>query len=193
MPKNSPLRLLILVLALVFLAVLASVFWHSSSPKIHTAPTVALPLPTPPGKPAIYIPARATLPGQPAVKAVKIAAPVNPGERSHIADNLNSNSQNAIVDLAIVANLFDEYRLAYGAFPVGEDNAQILNAISGNNPKKLVFIARNHPALNSSGALLDRWGTPYFFHFQSSQEVEIRSAGPDRDFYTADDLVREMR
>jgi len=37
--------------------------------------------------------------------------------------------------------------------------------------------------------LVDAWGTPYFFHQLAAMEMEIRSAGPDKVMWTADDLV----
>jgi hypothetical protein len=39
--------------------------------------------------------------------------------------------------------------------------------------------------------LIDRWGTPYFFHALSGEHMEIHSAGPDRQFHSADDLRGE--
>ena len=43
--------------------------------------------------------------------------------------------------------------------------------------------------VNARGELVDNWDTPYFFHQLSRTEMEIRSAGPDRRMWTADDLV----
>ncbi|HLH53589.1 MAG TPA: hypothetical protein VKY92_08235 [Verrucomicrobiae bacterium] len=43
--------------------------------------------------------------------------------------------------------------------------------------------------IDSSGNLIDPWGTPYFFHQLSGMEMEIHSAGPDKIMWTQDDLV----
>jgi hypothetical protein len=43
--------------------------------------------------------------------------------------------------------------------------------------------------LNAEGELVDRWGTPYFFHQLSKTSMEIRSAGPSRQMGTTDDLI----
>jgi hypothetical protein len=51
-----------------------------------------------------------------------------------------------------------------------------------------VLIPRGHPAINPDGELCDRWGTPYFFHSESRRRTTIRSAGPDRQMWTADDV-----
>jgi hypothetical protein len=37
--------------------------------------------------------------------------------------------------------------------------------------------------------LLDRWEMPVFFHKESSRRTSLRSAGPDRKMWTADDIV----
>jgi hypothetical protein len=43
--------------------------------------------------------------------------------------------------------------------------------------------------VNGNGEMLDGYGTPFFFHQISGQEMEIRSAGPDRVMWTFDDTV----
>ncbi len=43
--------------------------------------------------------------------------------------------------------------------------------------------------INAGGELVYSWGTPFFFHQLSATQMEIRSAGPDRVMWTADDLV----
>ena len=84
---------------------------------------------------------------------------------------------------------FQLYRERFGSMPSGEDNAQFLNALRGRNPAALGIFPLAHPRLDSTGQLLDRWGTPYFFHALSRDHIQIRSAGPDRSFYTEDDVV----
>jgi hypothetical protein len=39
--------------------------------------------------------------------------------------------------------------------------------------------------------LLDRWGTPYYFHPIARNVLGLRSAGPDGKLWTADDVVLE--
>ena len=75
-----------------------------------------------------------------------------------------------------------------GGNPVGS-NAEIMAALMGGNPKGAMFAPTEGQSLNSSGELVDRWGTPYFFHQLSATEMEVRSAGPDRRMWTADDIV----
>jgi len=91
-------------------------------------------------------------------------------------------------DLETLALVFDSWQSNFPrqGNPVGE-NADITAALSGDNPLGLVLIPPNHPAINSAGELCDRWGTPFRFHQVSGQIMEVRSAGPDRTFATADD------
>lgn len=81
------------------------------------------------------------------------------------------------------------YGATFGENPVG-NNAEITKALMGANPKQAVFLKSDDGnRVNGAGELVDKWGTPYFFHQLSATEMEIRSAGPDRQMYTADDLV----
>ncbi len=89
----------------------------------------------------------------------------------------------------VVLAIFQAYREAFGSYPTGEDNAQFMIALRGGNPGKREIFPRENPRLNGEGELLDGYGTPYFFHQISSQEIQVRSAGEDREFYTPDDVV----
>jgi hypothetical protein len=77
----------------------------------------------------------------------------------------------------------------FGGNPVGT-NPEITKALNGENPKEVRFIGEDSGlCINARGELVDYWGTPFFFHQLSASEMEIRSAGPDRVMWTADDLV----
>lgn len=69
------------------------------------------------------------------------------------------------------------------------ENAEITAALAGKNPLQLALIPKNHPAINAEGQLCDRWGTPFRFHQISGDRMELRSAGPDKQFGTADDAL----
>jgi hypothetical protein len=81
------------------------------------------------------------------------------------------------------------YRMEFGTFPSGQENHDIMNALTGNNPGKLPIFPRKHPRIDSSGNLLDAWGNPFIFHPVSSQFLEVRSKGPDGEIFTQDDIV----
>ena len=93
-------------------------------------------------------------------------------------------------DLRAVASVLDTFRLlAKGdALPLGS-NEEISAALRGETRAKLALLPRDHLAFDKTGKLVDRWGTPLFFHAQSAKEIEIRSAGPDREMDTADDII----
>ena len=128
----------------------------------------------PPEKPVTRLPA----PEPPSVTTLPVA---------ESASALNSPGQSAEDDLAHLDLLFSQYRQTFGGNPVGE-NDEITAALLGGNPKRLAWLPPSGRFLDSSGHLIDRWGTPYFFHAISGNRMEIVSAGPDRKLHTPDDL-----
>jgi len=117
-----------------------------------------------------------TPPGPPVVPAGKPA----PLEYTNLAPDLVlDNVRHAIRD----------YRSMFGGDPVGV-NSEITAQLNGNNPKQATFIQpESGMRLDDRGELVDPWGTPYFFHQLSGTDMEIRSAGPDKRMWTADDLI----
>ncbi|WP_193210837.1 hypothetical protein [Luteolibacter marinus] len=69
------------------------------------------------------------------------------------------------------------------------DNADFTRFLQGENPHRVAWIVPGHPAVSSQGELLDRWEQPLFFHRESSRRTALRSAGPDREMWTGDDIV----
>jgi hypothetical protein len=81
------------------------------------------------------------------------------------------------------------YGSTFSGNPVGT-NPEITAALNGENPKQIKFIDPEAGLrINGEGELVDPWGTPFFFHQLSATDMEIRSAGPDKIMWTADDLV----
>lgn len=81
------------------------------------------------------------------------------------------------------------YGSTFGGNPVGT-NPEITAALNGQNPKQIKFIdSEAGLRVNGKGELVDSWGTPFFFHQLSATDMEVRSAGPDKVMWTADDLV----
>ena len=92
-----------------------------------------------------------------------------------------------VLDNARVA--MKNYGTRFGENPVGT-NPEITEALLGKNPKGVNFItAESGLRVNEQGEMVDAYGTPFFFHQLSGQEMEIRSAGQDRKMWTFDDLV----
>ena len=60
----------------------------------------------------------------------------------------------------------------------------------GQNAAHERFLPDSSVALNTQGQLIDRWGTPLFFHALGGKRHELRSAGPDGKLWTDDDIHR---
>lgn len=73
-------------------------------------------------------------------------------------------------------------------FPIG-GNEDFSAALRGENPNREVFVRASHPVFSREGLLIDRWGSPLIVHPEAWRELELRSAGPDRIPYSADDLI----
>lgn len=123
------------------------------------------------------------------------APPMATGEPAYspLADALHAERFDAAHDVAVLRDLIGQFttslRLAERP-PLG-DNADIAAALTGRNRRRIVFIPTMHPALRG-GLLVDRLGTPYHFHARSADAIDVRSAGPDRTLFTADDLVSRL-
>ena len=95
-------------------------------------------------------------------------------------------------DLTLMSHLVENSLLlaksaANRPLSANEDWADFLR---GKNSARERFLPDEHPALNAKGQLIDRWGTPLFFHAVGGSRYEIRSAGPDRKLWTDDDIHR---
>lgn len=97
---------------------------------------------------------------------------------------------------ADVDNFFaglQQYKENVGQYPTGS-NSEIIKALQGANPKKLIILVSRKAELNDKGEILDPWGTPLRIYF-SDAAVLVRSAGPNRRFddstvIEADDYFR---
>ncbi len=93
-----------------------------------------------------------------------------------------------LAELENVRIMLRDYRTRMGDNPVGS-NAEIMQAVMGRNPAAARLGPPPGQSLNAAGELLDPWGTPWFFHQLSAQQMEVRSAGPDKILWSADDLA----
>jgi hypothetical protein len=130
--------------------------------------------------------ATSTLPGPvPApTKHLALAAAAQPPVGPEVGPGLTP-----ITVMENIRSVFRQYNQRFGGNPVG-NNSEITAALNGANSRQVVFInPEDGMRINERGQLVDNWGTPFFFHQISGTEMEIRSAGPDRKMWTADDLV----
>lgn len=98
------------------------------------------------------------------------------------------NHPQASGQIARLSQVLREHLARYNEFPTG-NNAEITRALMGKNPEAIKFIVPEELPVNAAGQLVDFWQTPYFFHQLAGQKIEVRSAGPDREMWTADDLT----
>ena len=103
------------------------------------------------------------------------------------ADQLNEQDSPPQRDLEIIAEFIQTYGKALGGNPIG-DNSDITAALTGSEGHKGRVFPPNHRSIRN-GQLIDRWGVPYWFHPNSGNQMEIRSAGPDKQLFTPDDIV----
>ena len=176
------------VVALAAAAILAGLLQRvpdRPGPPVAPAPEVAQPL-------AAVAPPQVT--ADPPVASPATPASATPHPRlagSPLARELNAPTSDATRDVAALHGMLRQYlrqlRQRPG-HPIGND-ADLARVLTGQNPMKLVVLPPTHPALSPDGRLRDRWGTPYFIHPRGSGAFEIRSAGPDRKLFTADDAI----
>jgi len=122
---------------------------------------------------------------QPVARRQTVILPV-----AETAASLNSRETTPEDDIATLDFLISSFRKHEGGNPVGE-NDEITAALLGNNPKSLGYLRKDSAYIDPEGRLIDRWGTPYFFHALSGERMEILSAGPDLKHHNADDLRSE--
>lgn len=134
--------------------------------------------PMKPVKPAMVAPAE-HLPRKPIVMADVVT----------IADRLNEADASVEDDLQIVGELLQAYTRFIGTGPEGGLNEEIVACLRGKNPKRITLIGPDNAKLNEAGELLDRFGTPYYFHPISADDIEVRSAGPDQKLWSNDDVL----
>lgn len=120
-----------------------------------------------------------------------VRVPVEPADPLAVA--FGSEPTKRLVESEVLLEILETYRSHLGSFPTGEDNAAIMKKLKGDNSRRLRVFPKEHRRYNSKGELEDGWGKPFFFHVIGSDHVQVRSAGPDGEMYTGDDLVVSNR
>ena len=179
--------------ALAFLAVLvctvAALFWSNSRqiPIVTESPTVVHARPLVP---------ETTEPPAPSATLANLTLPASSQSSETIGATILRDyadpRQPAEHDLTLMAELIDNFTLLIKTAadrPLGE-NEDWAKALRGVNPAQERFLPENSRALSAQHQLVDRWGTPLFFHAVGRCRYQIRSAGPDRKLWTDDDIQR---
>ncbi|MES2598130.1 MAG: hypothetical protein V4662_22540 [Verrucomicrobiota bacterium] len=111
-------------------------------------------------------------------------------ELVEISRQLNAPDSTIEHDFEVLELLLDAFRQTNGgAPPISGENVEVVAQLRGQNAAKVAYMAPDHPAIDDGGRLLDRWGTPFFFHPLRRDLWQIRSAGKDHELFTSDDAV----
>ena len=89
-------------------------------------------------------------------------------------------------ELEILQELISLHQRGVGNGTFG-DNGDVTRSLVGDSEKG-AWLPRQSPRIRD-GQLLDRWGSPYWFHPNSGNQIEIRSAGPDKNLFSPDDII----
>lgn len=94
-----------------------------------------------------------------------------------------------------IATGIASFKVEFHAYPTG-DNPTLVKTLSGNNieqnRRNIRFISLKPEQLDSSGRVIDTWGTPLKITSDESGFATMRSAGQDKTFGIEDDLVIEQ-
>lgn len=174
-PFSRPVAMSLAVLVLLGLAVL---LWMSEELPETVTKSAATRAPSP----------AAASPVSSSDVAPSIATPF--GQR--ILESYGAPSRAPEEDLHDIARMLGNFALLVkgdNPLPLGA-NEEIAAALRGKNKAALRALPDAYRAFNAKGQLIDRWGTPLYFHAESRDRLDVRSAGPDRQMWTADDLHR---
>lgn len=177
--RRSSFYILAIVLVLMLLL---GFYWAQTSDRFK-APAAAL-------KPSVVVPKGVPQPSAALPSASTLAASKVDPYHQQMADQLNAPDSTPQRDTEIIREFLNLYGKAYhSGNPVGL-NEDITAALTGTaNPQAMgQLFPRSSPAIRN-GQLVDRWGTPYWFHPESATKMEIRSAGPDKEMFTPDDII----
>ena len=71
------------------------------------------------------------------------------------------------------------YRDEYGELPAGA-GLDIIKALRGNNPRRIVFIDFRDKQFDAAGRLLDPWGSPYRIDVSDPDHPRVYSPGKNK-------------
>ena len=87
-----------------------------------------------------------------------------------------------------LADAIAQYDVVFHKYPAN-DNSTLTRNLTGDNPKQLTLLNLMESSTNKDGQMIDVWGTPYQFTFNSTNSFAIRSAGENHMFGDTDDVV----
>ncbi|MEO7932769.1 MAG: hypothetical protein ABIT76_06395 [Chthoniobacterales bacterium] len=175
-------------LLLVFAALVLAIFLFLTSQKaqLNKSPSKETAL-TSKSSPILSTSQDSLATAKPETKKVPVVAAT---QTSSTPASVLTPKQMAQIDLDKVRHMITDYHTLMGENPVGT-NSEIMAALNGGNPRQARLGPPEGSELNKNGELVDRWGTPYFFHQLSKDTMEVLSAGADKIMWNDDDeMVR---
>ena len=92
------------------------------------------------------------------------------------------------IEIRSIASALKTNQAVFRSYPTG-DAVLISKALRGDNPRKMVLLEARSNGISIKGELLDLWGTPYEIGIVGQTNLVIRSAGPNKKFGDADDII----
>ena len=89
---------------------------------------------------------------------------------------LNKNARCKLVLIMRLQTEIKNYQYKFGSYPTG-DYTQILKRLFRDDPQQIEILR------------VDPWGTPFTVNFLSTNRFVISSAGPNKKFGDADDII----
>lgn len=113
----------------------------------------------------------------------EILLPVNPRPSKKQLQRIRCQSE-----ISEIATGFEKYKTTYQDYPSG-NKFTLWKQLSGDNPQKIIFASIKASSINTNGDFVDPWETPFAINFPSTNSFVISSAGPDKIFGNADDII----
>jgi hypothetical protein len=161
-----------LVLALALLGVVLALIFRPDSPAGS--------------KPSV--PTGESLPPSPVPGSGRLETPPGDDLLAAYASEAGSGEE----DLRRLGQVLGNFRLLHKGLDARHlaTNAELAAALRGELPGTRPMVSAEAPVFDDEGRLVDRWGSPLIVHPVGAERLELRSAGPDRQAWTDDDLVR---
>jgi hypothetical protein len=87
----------------------------------------------------------------------------------------------------VIEDALEQYKADEGNYPAETDNAAVVKALYGLNPRKKDYLVGMESIIRQ-GQFTDYWRNPLKIEFPPGDRARVTSAGPDGNFGTPDDV-----
>ena len=91
----------------------------------------------------------------------------------------------------VIEDALEQYKADQGTYPADADNAAVVSALYGDNPRKKDYLVKMKSIIRD-GQFTDYWKTPLRIELPEDGRASVLSAGPDRSFGSEDDITSEL-